>query len=1023
MEKAGQEMEPPPRNILPAKKILVERFTNATADCVLKEARVGLRGAILSGVMLSACAVVAFGAAPKVVAPFPGGAARPDTDTRTMALDIKSQPVAEALTDWAQQTGLQVIVPVGPQTDRLLARRIKGKFTARNALEQLLANTELTYEFINARTVVIRERPRVETKLTQVPAQKADAGEALDEEVVVAGSHIRGTAGMGSRVQIIDDIDIAATGYSTVQDVLRTIPANLGGGPSEDFDDSNSGNYNRGVGINLRRLGAGATLVLVNGRRQPVSGAAGTFVDVSSIPASAVSRIEVLTDGASAVYGSDAIAGVVNIVLRDNYDGAETLVDYGLAGDPRERRLSQVVGRNWEDGNVLLGYQLYDREVLPRSARAYAVSEDKRPFGGDDFRLFMSNPGNILNPATGLPAYAIPAGQDGSSLQPADLLPGVMNLQGIEEAADLLPQQLMHSAYFNARQRIGANLTLHADGRYSRREIDYRMFGYPMILAVPASNPFFVDPFGGSPMVLVAYSFLDDLGPVTTNGHTSTFSTTVDATLRLARTWNMRLAATYGQEQLQWQAVNAIDLAALNAALADVNPVTAFNPFGDGSHTNPATLATILDVQSQRAASTLQDLTLTADGELFDLPGGTVKVALGVDHREESLYSRSTEFNRLDRSILAGFAEIAVPVVGERNALAGVRELELSFAGRYEKYSDFGTTFNPRFGLSWAPFDAVRMRGNWGTSFKAPSLIDGYITPASSQSSITSLVDPQSVTGQSTVLLRSGRNAQIKNETAAVWNVGLDVVLPGEVTPTLSLTYFDIDFRDRIAETVGQPGASILLQEDQWAELIQRNPTQQQLDALCNSAEFVGDPATCSAGTVAAVVDLRRRNLGTVKVQGIDLNFAHPLSAASWGEFGLGLRATYVLRYQIAASKRAPLFDIVDTTGNALALRLRGSLSWQRAEWSANLFVNYTDDYTDNLSVPRRDIGSWTTLDLQLAYQVPTQLQWLDNVEFSINAVNAFDKDPPFNNSRIGYDAANADPIGRTISARMTKRW
>lgn len=1033
-------MEPPPRSILPAKKILVESFTDTAADRALREVRVGLRGAILSGVMLLACVADAFGASPEAVAPFPSDSAPPDIDARTIALDIKPQTVAEALTDWARQTGLQVIVPIGPQTDRLLLAHIRGELTARSALEQVLANTELTYEFINARTVVVRERPRVVIKRVEVPGaegasqekrrgaasynEKVLADMAFGEEVIVAGSHIRGTLSAGSRLQIIDAGDIAATGYTTVQDVLRTLPANLGGAPSEDFDDGSTGNYNYGVGINLRRLGAGSSLVLVDGRRQPVSGTTGTYVDISSIPVSAISRIEVLTDGASAVYGSDAIGGVVNIVLRDNYDGAETQLDYGMSGDPRERRLSQIFGRAWEDGNALLGYQFYDREVLPRSARRYSASEDKRPLGGDDFRLFSSNPGNILDPVTGAPAYAIPAGQNGTLLQPGDLLPGVVNLQGVQDAADLLPQQRMHSAYFNAQQRIGEDLTLHTEGRYSRREIALRIAGLPGTLAVPVSNPFFVDPFGGSSVVFVAYNFLDDVGPVTGMGPTNTFSSTADATLRLGRTWNTRLAVTYGQEKLRWRGVNLIDSGALAAALADPDPATAFNPFGDGSQTNPETLAAILMVQNERAVSTLQNVTLAADGELFNLPGGAAKLALGTDYREESLNSSSTDFTTLDRNVLAGFVEVAVPVIGPGNSLPGVQELGLSVAGRYENYSDFGTTFNPRFGVSWAPFDEVKMRGNWGTSFKAPSLVDGHTGPTSSYITAVQLADPRSATGQSTVLMRGGSYAQLENETAEVWNVGLDFLLPGDVTPTLSLTYFDIDYRDRIA-VGGPPSApgNILLKEDQWADLIQRDPTQQQIDALCGDAEFIGNPTSCSATTIAAVVDLRRRNLGRVKVQGIDLSFVRPLSTTSWGEFGLGLEASYIMHYQVAVNKNSPLFDIVDTIGNALALRLRGALSWQRAQWSANLFVNYTDDYTDNLNSPQRSIASWTTLDLRLAYQVPAGAQWLEDVELSINAVNAFDKDPPFTNSRAGYDSANADPIGRTIGARITKRW
>jgi iron complex outermembrane receptor protein len=1040
MDKARQEeMEPPPPNILPAKKILVERFTNTAADCVLREVRVGLRGAILSGVMLSACAAGAFGAPPEVIAPIPGGGADPGADTRTMALDIKPQPVAEALTDWAQQTGMQVIVPAGPQTDRLLVTRIRGRLTARNALEQVLANTELTYEFINARTVVIRERPRVEAAgLREDPSGASGSRDApqdrkgaatssslfaslaVSEEVVVAGSHIRGTLSAGSRVQIMDDLDIDATGYATVQDVLMAIPANLNGGPSEDFDGTTTGNFNRGVGINLRGLGADATLVLVNGRRQAVGGTDGSFVDVSSIPSSAISRIEVLNDGASAVYGSDAVGGVVNIVLRDDFEGAETRLRHGISGDPRERQLSQLFGTTWDGGNALVGYQFYDREPLARSQRSYTASEDKRPFGGDDFRLFMSNPGNILDPMTGLPAFAIPTGQDGTRLQPVDLLPGVTHLQGVLSASDVLPQQRMHSAFFSAHQDIGDNVTLNADGRYSRRDSEQRLLSFPTVVAVPDSNPFFVNPFGG-PMVLVAYNFLDDLGPITGTGQTDTFSGTADVAVDFAHDWHARLAGTYAEERMHWRGENFIDHAALAAAVADPNPATAFNPFGDGSHTNAATLAAIRAIQQERSVSTLRNFSATADGGLFEMRGGPAKLAVGVDYRVENLESRSTDFDSLSRDIFAGFAEIAAPLVGAANARTGVRKLDLSLAARYERYSDFGSTVNPRIGVNWSPVDIVQVRGNWGTSFKAPSLVDGHVLPGESR--IVSLADPQSPVGRSTVLFRTGKNAALKNETATVWNAGLDFMLPGEALPTLSLTYYDIDFRDRIAEG-GPPGVptNILLQADQWSDLIQRNPSQAQLDALCGSPEFGGDPAQCSASNIAAIVDVRRRNLGAVKVQGIDVNLQRAFPT-QWGAFGLGIEGSYVLRYEIAANKQSPRVDIVDTVGNALALRMRGALSWQRGEWGANLFVNYTDDYTDNLSRPNRPVGSWTTLDFRVAYEFPVAARWFGNVELSLSAANLFDKEPPFNNSPSGYDAANADPTGRTVSARIMKSW
>jgi hypothetical protein len=218
---------------------------------------------ILSGVILSAFIASALGA-PPAIAPFPESVADVDSNAKLMLLDIEPQPMADALTDWAQQTGMQLIVPPeNPAVDRILSSRVKGRLTARGALDQLLAGTALTYEFINTRTVVIRKQygladPMLHSDAGASAAQSTQrtAGDATANpgdsnhgrnnaatsysnrvlaglpvaEVIVAGTHIRGTSIVGSRVQVLDRTDINATGYTAVQDVLKTIPANLGGG-------------------------------------------------------------------------------------------------------------------------------------------------------------------------------------------------------------------------------------------------------------------------------------------------------------------------------------------------------------------------------------------------------------------------------------------------------------------------------------------------------------------------------------------------------------------------------------------------------------------------------------------------------------------------------------------------------------------------------------------------------------------------------------------------------------------------
>jgi iron complex outermembrane recepter protein len=979
-------------------------------------------------------------AAPSSVAPAPNLSVYTEPKTPVL-FDIQPQSLAEALTDWAQQAGLQVIVPADPAVDTQLTSRIQGFLIPREAVSLILAGTALQYEFINGRTVVIKptESQRavladgtgssgnVDSRATRPRDQTSPDGalhtNVLLDELVVAGTHIRGGLLAGSRIQWLDRYDISALGYTTVQDVLETLPANLGGGPSEDYDDGVTGNFNRGMGVNLRGLGADATLVLVNGRRQAPSGTAGAFVDISSIPLAAVDRIEVVTDGASAVHGSDAVGGVVNIVLRDDYEGAETHARYGVAHDARERRISQIVGSRWDEGSSLLGYQFYDRQALANSARAYSANEDKSPFGGDDFRLFMSNPGNILNPLTGLPAYAIPGGQDGTSLHSSDLLPVTVNLQGVNEAADLLPHQQTHSVFFNANHRLTDHLKLSTDGRFSRREMTQHLFALPVMISVPPSNPFFVNPFPQFPVVLVAYSMANDLGPLLTRGHTDTATAGADATLDLSGNWRARLSASYAQEKLAWRADNQIDFTALTAAVSDPDPDTAFNPFGDGSNTNPATLATIRRTEELRAISRLRNLAITADGSVFESSAGPAKLAVGLDYREETLDRPRSTLQRTGREILAGFAEFELPIFDEGNEVPGARELAASFAVRHERYSDFGTTTNPHVGLSWAPFEGIKLRSTLGSSYKAPAVADADETPPSTGVSVVALTDPSAASGRSYVLLRTGNNADLREETATVWNVGLDLKWPGEKVPTLALTYFHIDFRDRIA-VGGPPGqiSNILLQEQSWSELIQRSPSANAIDALCSSVHFIGDPNSCSSVPISAIVDLRRRNLGAVRVQGLDVSFSRAFQTP-WGMINASLEGTYLLNFQRAASRRSANIDVVDTVGNPLGLRLRGSIGWKFRQWGANAFISYADDYRDNLSRPARGIGSWTKVDLQLAYRVADGAGLLSDLELSLNATNAFDQPPPFANSRQGYDAPNADPLGRVISIRITKWW
>lgn len=969
---------------------------------------------------------------------------------RQVSLTIESTSLATALDKWAQQSGFQIFVQDWEATKNLRAPSLNGTFAAQDALEQLLSGTSLTYVWIDSKTVSIRKRV-TQTVPTALQRTSLDDGGASAgsrsalyrsdvqssssgggagsrdkdeqeveevEEVIVTGSHIRGGDAV-SPVLSFSAVEIAETGFGSIQDWVDTLPQNFSSIPNEE--SGGPGNFNRGTTVNLRGLGAGTTLVLVNGRRQPSAGTEGDFVDISSLPTSAVERVEVLTDGASAVYGSDAIGGVVNIILRKDFSGLETGLRYATAdGGVDEKVASQLVGTNWDGGHLLFAYQYYHRDALHFRDRPFAASSDKRPMDGDDFRSSNSNPGNILDPLTGSPAFAIPAGQDGRNLTAEDLLPGVVNLQSPQANADLLPERDMHSAFLMASHEISDSLELFFEGRYSERRYNQRLPTTDFPYVVPASNAFYVDPFGGSPFLVVGYDFSDDFG-TSSSGRSRTGTGTIGATKRWGA-WESTISAAWGAERLDYE-TPALDFTALDAALADSNPATAFNPFGDGSNTNPETLDQILIPQLEQSRSETKTAGIVADGPLFALPrGGEAKLAIGVDHRQEDFRRGTADVLSTGRDITATYAELVLPFVSHEGPGRGLRALSLAVAGRYERYSDFGSTFNPKVGLRVVPWDALEMHATWGTSFRAPRLLDLDDRTRSTGNSVLSfpIPDPSNPLGFSQALLRFGGNSSLKEETADTWTAGMTLQVADR--SSISLNYYDISYDDRIVQPGPLNTFGVLGEEDVWADIIHRNATDAEVEAACNDPNFRGDPTTCIAVPPDVIVDFRKRNISRTEVNGIDIAIDHRL-VTNFGEIGVSLGGTYVLHHKAAVTDDSPFVEFLDTTGNPVSERFRLTTSWSHLGYDASLSLNYTGSYEDAAQVPERSVDAWITIDSRISYRTAASAGWLGGVDVALTISNLLDKDPPFVNTSLGYDVFNASALGRFIGLQLTKSW
>jgi outer membrane receptor protein involved in Fe transport len=695
---------------------------------------------------------------------------------------------------------------------------------------------------------------------------------------------------------------------------------------------------------------------------------------------------------------------------------------------------SQLFGTRWDGGHAMLAYEFSDATPLDSADRLYAANADKTPYGGGNYDSYYSNPGNILDPMTEQPAYGIPPGQDGKALSAAGLSTDI-NLANPFAQAQIFPETIAHEVYASGSQSLGSRVRLFAQGRFTRRSSRANNLPDEQILVVPPTNPFYVNPFSGVPYTLEAYSFARDLGPTVFASRTDAYMATLGASFQLPGDWQTTLSESYGRQTLLDDEYNVPDPQVLAAALADPNPLTAFDPFGDGAHTNSATIAAIRRDFRLRSASGIESTSLVADGSLLKLPAGEVKLAVGVERREETLDhdvpdptdpDERTVPQRYVRHVTSAFSQLVLPLVGDPHEPRAAPSLELSLSARHEHYSDFGNTFNPMADLRWTPLQALKLRGSWGRSFRAPKLDDLYDTAEDAAASLV-LPDPKSPSGRSLVLVEQGSNPRLRQETAKTWTAGLDLAPPYFGGSTLSLTYYSIDYDNRIALPAAGDPFDILVRESEWASVITRAPSQAQVAALCESPVYQGSVSSCLLSAPAAIVDARLANLATTRTSGIDFE-VHQLLHGRGGNFQLGLMGNYVLQFAQAVTAGAPPTSILDTTGNPLALRMRGTLAWTRhglgqAGPRLALAVNYLGAYRNPGSTLLPRVAAWTTLDLQAAYALGRDGGWLRGTQVTLNAVNVLNHDPPFVDSQFGYDIYNVQALGRVVSLDIRKAW
>jgi len=850
------------------------------------------------------------------------------------------------------------------------------------------------------------------------------------DEIVVTGSRIRGAQPVGSTVTTVSRQDIQLAAPVSTTALVQRLPQvfNLGVSENSRGQSGGSGNITYGSAINLRGLGPYSTLTLIEGHRAVPQGTTGFGVDASIIPTAALGRVEVVADGASALYGSDAVAGVVNLILRRDFEGVEASIRGGSGDEYSEKQASLIGGFGWEGGNLMAAYEYSFHSNLSGVDRDF-FRGDLTARGGRDFRVVQCNPGNVV---VGGVSHAIPAG--GVTPATADqLVPGTTNRCDNAQFQDLLPEQERQSFVTTFDHELNDRVRLFGDAFWTRREFVNQVGSQAAALTVRNVNPYFVAPPGSTATSLtVNYSFGDQLPSNDTWGFSEAYQATFGAGVNVFGDWNLEAYYSYGRDTERSTSQYGINNGALTAALARTDPATALNPFGTAPNSAAALDGLANQLFIAPGDTRFQGWELKFDGPLATLPGGEMRAAIGYEG--QILTSVSGLINgtweapvraitpEVKRNVNSAYAELLIPLFGEGNARPGLRELVVDLALRYDDYSDLedGSTVNPKFGMNWAPVENLKFRGTYGESFRAPTFSQIYGN--SSALYVQNYSDPTRGGAITQGVTLSGGNLELEPETASTYTVGADFTPTSDLR--FNLTYFHIEYEKQITSYLSD--LTILNREAEFngTGIIVRNPDPAFIADLVATKPIRG----VLPNPVTLYVDGRTNNLGTSIVSGFDLMANYGFDAGNAGRIELGLISTWFDNYEVAITPAATPIDQLNTIYNPLKFKARANLTWSKGGMLGGVFVNHLNSYDNNLVSPMESVDAKTTVDLNLSYTFQGG-GFTEGLRVALDAVNLFDTDPPFvniaqsPNGGGGFDPTLNNPVGRVVGVSLTKKW
>ena len=921
---------------------------------------------------------------------------------------------------------------------------------------------------------------------------KSESSEKI-QKIEVTGSHIKRVDKEGtSPIQTLSAKDIAQSGATSVAELLRTIPA-LGSGSAFDAVD---GGFSRGAATaSLRGLGSSSTLILLNGRRMTPSAYANpnqgqsTLYDINSIPLSMLERVEIFKDGASAVYGSDAIAGVINFITKSDYRGFEMNASVGANDDNKFKKKSVSgfagFGNYAQDGyNITLSaevskrdrvaikdandvekdlYSILNSRLSPYSSFAsnQAFFYRERSPGSNTF--FSANDANVVNRLNCDPSRLVTGGAQYNIATTSALYGRQFCNYNADDYAEVQGAGQDISAMSRGMYQINDQLSAFAEVAYTKTDRDYTGAsrtidgrtattafalsgaGVPFRAVLPIGHP--DNPFPKD-RAAVVYRFENIPGGTNTTNESIRFASGLKGSFK---NWDWETGVL-------WNRSERTDIANGFLLLPEVQKLIDQNLTLDAVSKLPNLSRQLKSV----GVAEISQIDAKASTELGQLAGGAIGFASGIEFRQEKMtltpdnltssgqvLGLANQFIQGQRNVTSAFVEVRTPFL---------KNFEMDFAGRIDKYPSFKTNFVPKIGAKWTPTDYLAFRSTYAQGFRAPALVQ--VTAGGTQTFLNGLADPircpdgkNPLTGADSTdcsksistLIR--QNPNLKPETSKSFSLGM--VLSPTRDFDIVVDYYNIRKEDEVAAL---SSTLILNNPDQYPGTVIRDP---------NPVNFVKDKNGNVIPNSGPLISLLRNyiNQGSTVTSGIDLEVAMRNNLGANGKLDTRFRSSYMIEFRRAEKPGDPETNLVGTRGGISNFstsvgdmpRLRASLSssWTKDAHTVNAGINFVGGvsllrYTNasetypvpycnygsgqpstatslggiakyNTYIPDCAVASWTTVDLGYTYK------GFKDVTIGVKVLNAFDSKAPYDPgyTTAGYNDSLHNAYGRAFRLNL----